>query len=117
MSQNRMFLKGILTIAVLFIFSHNCYSQTAEKYLNDGKDFIKQKNFTQAMSDFNKALEINPKYAEAYYNRSLIYLIHRDFIQAISDCYKAIEIDPNKNDARILLAHIHFSLKEYDKVW
>jgi tetratricopeptide (TPR) repeat protein len=30
--------------------------------------FAKSGNYQQAISDYNKAIELNPKYAKAYYN-------------------------------------------------
>ena len=51
------------------------------------------------MSDYNKAIEINPKIAEAYNNRGLIYNKQGNFTQAMSDYNKAIEINPNYAEA------------------
>ncbi len=44
-------------------------------------------------SYFNKAIEINPKFAEAYNNRGLAYYIKGQHDKAISDCTKAKEIE------------------------
>ena len=72
--ENLLIKQGRTTIAVLRI--------------------IDQGNFTQAMSDYNKAIEINPNYAEAYNNRGIIYDKQGNFTQAMSDYNKAIEINP-----------------------
>ncbi len=69
--------------------------QTAEDYNNRGTDYYNQNNFTQAMSDFNKALEINPNCAPAYSNRGFLYDKQGNFTQAITDYNKALEIDSN----------------------
>jgi len=46
---------------------------TAQEYYNRGNIYGKQGNLTQAISDYTKAIEINPKYTEAYYNRGNTY--------------------------------------------
>ncbi len=61
------------------------------EYVAYRKSRIKQ---DQAISDFNKALEINPKDAEAYFNRGIVHLEKGRYEQAISDYTKALEIDP-----------------------
>ena len=67
----------------------------ARPYNNRGNAYIKQGNIQQAISDFNKAIEIYPNYAEAYYNRGTIYDKQGNSTQAISDLSRAIEINSN----------------------
>ncbi len=52
-----------------------------------------------AISDYTKAIEIDPKDAVAYYNRGLSKDILKDYSGAIADYTKAIEIDPKYADA------------------
>ena len=52
-------------------------------------------DYNGAISDYTKAIEINPNYAKAYYNRGLTKRNLKDFNGAISDYTKAIEINPN----------------------
>ncbi len=71
----------------------------ARPYYNRGLTYIKQSNLTQAMSDFNKAIEIDPEYADAYYNRGIIYAKQNNLTQAILDYNKAIELKPKYAEA------------------
>jgi tetratricopeptide (TPR) repeat protein len=53
------------------------------------------KNFSNALSDFDQAIEIDSCFAEAYYNRALIYSRDlTDYKQALLDYDKAIEFNP-----------------------
>ena len=56
-------------------------------------------NLTQAMFDFNKAIEINPDDTNAYTDRGVIYAEQGDLTQAISDFNKAIAINPKNEKA------------------
>lgn len=53
----------------------------------------------QAINDFDRATELNPKYAEAYNNRGNAYKLLDNQKQAISDYDRAIEISPNFAEA------------------
>ena len=67
----------------------------ARPYNIRGLAYYQQGSFTQAISDYNKAIEIYPDYAEAYNNRGNAYVKQGSIPQAISDLSRAIEINPN----------------------
>jgi Flp pilus assembly protein TadD len=48
----------------------------------------------QAITEFTKAIELDPKSDWAYSNRGLAYVRKGQYDQAISDCNKALEINP-----------------------
>ena len=52
----------------------------------------------EALKDFTKAIEIDPKYSTACYNRNILYNLGRKE-EAIKDYTKAIEIDPKYSTA------------------
>ena len=61
-------------------------------------------HFDDAILDYTKALQLNPKMVDAYYNRAKILLSRKDIEnpdlnRAISDLEKALELDPNFIDA------------------
>jgi len=56
-------------------------------YLNKGE-------LDKAISEFNKAVELNPSIAKVYYNRGIAYGRKGQYDRAISDNNKAIELNP-----------------------
>jgi len=48
--------------------------------------------FGQAISDFNKVLEINPKFALAYYDRGRSYYHKKDYDKSWEDIKKAQDL-------------------------
>ena len=56
------------------------------------------KNYASAITDFDKALEINPLFANAYYHRGLARFYCNDISGAMIDWNKAIKIDPIYKD-------------------
>jgi Tfp pilus assembly protein PilF len=69
-------------------------SRDAKFYNNRGIAFAEKGQYEQAISDFNKALEINPRYNKAYNNRGIVYRLRGQYHQAISDFNKAISTNP-----------------------
>lgn len=61
---------------------------------NRGVEYYRQEKFDQALLDFNKAIEMKPKYVAALYNRGLVYYRKSKYDRAISDCSQALTIDP-----------------------
>lgn len=90
------------------------YSQTAIEYYESG--IIKQnnKNYEGAISDYNKAIDIDPKFVKAYNNRGIAKSDLNDFKGAISDYTKAIEIEPNDIFAYCNRGLAKTKLKDYN---
>ena len=64
------------------------------------KNIIK-KITKEAIADFDKAIELNPKDARAYYNRGVVKDELKQYKEAIADYDKAIELNPK--DVQCLL--------------
>jgi tetratricopeptide (TPR) repeat protein len=69
--------------------------ETAEAYLIRGDSFSANKDYGQAIMDYDQAIRLNPAYAEAYNNRGYAYYWSGDATQAIADYSRAIELRPN----------------------
>jgi len=69
-------------------------SKDAQFYNNRGAIYVAKGQYDQAISDFNKALEIDPNYLFAYNNRGTAYMNKDQYDQAISDFNKVLEIEP-----------------------
>ena len=115
-------MKRLILIALaLFISACAAHPPTetekyqAQVYLNQGIAWEKKGHFDQAISDYNKAIKINPRYAEPYNNRGIVYANKGKFNKAISDYNKAIEIDPRLGRAYKNRAGAYYSKGEYDK--
>lgn len=60
----------------------------SHSYLPDD-DYHIRSNYALAISDYTKAIEINPNYAEAYANRALVYYIKKEYDKSWDDVHKA----------------------------
>jgi len=95
---------------------------TAQEYYNRGNIYGKKGNLTQAISDYTKAIEINPIFTEAYYNRGNTYEKQGNLTQAISDYTKAIETNPkyaaaycNRGNVYQTQGNLPLAIADYNK--
>jgi tetratricopeptide (TPR) repeat protein len=84
-----------------------------EGYNNLGMVFLKNKNYPEALQNFNDAIDWNPNFHEPYLNRGITFRNLRLFDAAISDFNKALELDSAKVDVYFNLA---LTYKEMDEV-
>ena len=54
--------------------------------------YQKQKNWDLALADYNKIIQINPKYAKAYANRGIVMFKKGNKKKAILDLQKAAQL-------------------------
>jgi tetratricopeptide (TPR) repeat protein len=57
-------MKNLLLISILFL-SLNIFSQTSEEWYEKGDAKVEQNDYKGAISDYTKAIELDPKYAAA----------------------------------------------------
>ena len=107
----------ILPIVLFLLFScatteqKQSESRNPKFYNNRGIAYGEKGQYDQAISDFNKAIEINPRYEKAYSNRGIVYRLKGQYDRAISDFNKAIEINPTDAQAYNSLAWLFATAK------
>lgn len=75
-------------------------------------------NYNDALLDYTKALQINPKMTDAYYNRAYINFTRKDIenpdlSKITQDLEKALELDPKFIDALYVMAAAQKKLENY----
>ena len=90
----------------------------SEDYYNRGVARLEKGETDRAISDFTKAIKMNPRFGMAYYYRAMAYSRKKEYDQVIADYTRAIEIDPQRFAvAYAERALIYYVKKEYDKAW
>jgi tetratricopeptide (TPR) repeat protein len=75
-------------------------------YNNRGNAYSVKGEFDQAISDYTKAIELNPKLDFAYSNRGNAYKDKGQFDEAITDYSRAIELYNSQENAHELFGRL-----------
>jgi len=62
-----------------------------QTYWNKGNGFMENKNYSEAIENYNKVIDLTPNYPDVYYNRGFSYFNLQKFQTAIEDLTKYIE--------------------------
>lgn len=68
-------------------------------HLNRGLAFLQSRQHAEALRDFNKAIELNPRSPDAHLSRGTLYTRTGRHVEAFSDLDRAIELDPRYAEA------------------
>jgi len=90
---------GIILIMVLILVTATADNLTAEDYYNQGIDYAKLQQYTDAVASYDKAIQINPDYSNAWYNRGNALLNLGKYDDAVASYDKVVKIDPQYSDA------------------
>ena len=110
-------IRILVLIGAFFLGVSSVYAEIAEEHYNSGNAYYKQGKYDQAISEYTKAIVINPNLAQAYNNRAGAYIHKGNYEQATLDCTKAIELQPDYAYAYNNRAAAYYDRKEYAKAW
>jgi tetratricopeptide (TPR) repeat protein len=82
-------------------------------YFNRGKALNLRKEHDLAISDYSRAIAVNPGLTEAYVNRGNIYKDKGEYALAILDYNKAIELNPKLAEAWNNRGTVYFNQGQY----
>jgi tetratricopeptide (TPR) repeat protein len=94
-------LLGVLMIGLQYGFDY-FERQTADALTRGGKAHLQKKEYPQAVADFSKAIELDPKSADAYHYRGVAHLQLGEQEQALADLGESLRLNPTD-------AHVHFN--------
>lgn len=89
-------------------------TEAEKQHFDNGVTFAEQGRFDEAISEFTKALETDPRWAMAYYNRGLCYFNTGQYDLAIADYSKAIKLDPNFVEAYVNRGWTYDNMGQWD---
>lgn len=108
---------------ILDFFKKSGYVDSAEQFYNNlGINFAQQNRWAEAVSAFNRALELNPSLADYHYNLGLAYLNIGEKNKAKRALGQALRINPKHFRAKRLItenlnkSHLYQQLNGLDNI-
>ena len=74
-------------------------------YYNVGNALLHSGRYTQAIVQYNKALQLSPKQVKAFTNLGVCYIALQDYPQAVQQLTKAVELSPDYFEAHYNLGY------------
>jgi tetratricopeptide (TPR) repeat protein len=88
-------LKAFLLLILLLFANVSFAAENSDEYLNAGILKFNQKNYSNAIIDFDKAIPNNENPYESYYWRAESKIKNEDYDNALIDINKSIKLNPN----------------------
>ena len=88
------------------------FGQTADEYNERGNAKKRLKDYTGAIADYNKAIQLNPDFYLTYYNRGVAKFFLKDYRGTIADNNKAIQLNPDFAEAYNNRGHAKYDLND-----
>jgi len=87
----------------------------AKPCYNRALAYLNKRQYDEAISALNKAIDIFPRYALAYHDRGVAYLRKQQYGRAISNFTKALDINPKHHYAHHNRGIAYLKRKQYGK--
>jgi hypothetical protein len=92
-----------------------CQSSAADQYFQQGNAAFKSGHYDEAIANYTKVIQINPKDAAGYSNRGVAYAIKHLYDKAFADLNKALELDPTDDSTLVNRGTAYRGTGQYDK--
>ena len=107
---NKLFLVGLIGNIGLI----SCGQNSPEKYLLNGDNYYRQKEYDKAIDQYNKAIDMKGDFIIAYINKGAAYEYQKKFDQAIYNYNTLLEIIPNQPDVLARRGISYISIQKYE---
>ena len=97
----------------LILVSAFAFAQTAKDLTQKGRELYEKREFTEALLNLNKAIDLDPSYAPAYFLRGNIKDNFDDRHGAMKDYNTALEKNPKFADAFFARGNVKMKLQDY----
>lgn len=119
--MKRFFLLAVTVVSLVLICAAPAFAddkgdkEKVEEYLEKGNDYAASGDMDKAMSEFKKALEVDPGNPLAHNNMGIIYKNKGLYTTAIEEFKLALEGMPNYYKTYNNLGNIYFEREYYDE--
>lgn len=117
MNANKVMRYLICSLAILTVYPSSGWSKVASKATDSkilGDHYLRDGKTSSAISEYQKALKINPKSGAAYFNLAIAFYTERNIDGAISALEEVVKLDPSDIEARYNLACLKLYQRKID---
>ena len=86
-----------------------------EYFYGRGNAYYELKNYQNAISDYTKAILLNPSNVNAYFNRGVVYFEQQNYPKAINDFTQILRLQPEHAEAYYKRGLVYYKSQDYLK--
>ncbi len=98
----------ILIFVFLFTAFLGVNGQSAKQSYKAGEEFLEKEKYQDAIDQYTKAIQTDPKYTNAYVQRGMAYSLLKKYKEAGEDFERAIVFEPKEPEFYRNAAEMHF---------
>ncbi len=106
---------SFIIVLVFIATSFSVSAQSAKKFYKTGLAFAKSENYGDAITNYTKALELDPNYTRVYISRADIYAKQEKYKDAVKDYERACSLIPGEETYFYFVADMYYKIGDYDK--
>src|SRR6185312_13480575 len=108
-------MKKLLLPALSFILFACNHGPSYTYYFTEGNKGLDHKiPYPEALTAYNKAIELKPDYAAAYANRGRLEIKMQDFYGSQNDLRKALALDPKMTDVYYFIGYAKWQVGDFE---
>ncbi len=88
---------------------------SAKEITQQGQSLLREKQYPQAIEQFNKAINVDPNAITPYILRGSAFIQMKEYDKAIDNANQAVAAIPKEAASYFLRGRTYFTIKEYDK--
>lgn len=104
-----------LFLLALFFIAFSAQSQSAKKLIKSARTEEKKKNYTAAIADYTKAMELKPNNFDYTIARASCYRLNNNIKEALADYESAFKIKNSEDWLYLRIMELSMQLEDYDK--
>lgn len=115
-------IKHVMCVLLLVVCLMPGCGNKANHYNKEGLVLYNKKKYDEAITEFKKALELNPNHYDAHYHLGISYYATGSLDESIKELKKAIDINPKEPRAHYNIAfayvakeQVNVAISEYQK--
>lgn len=102
----KFFLTAVLLGCSLFFIS-SCSSQSKQKHLARGEEFLQKRKFQEAVMEFRAAADIDKNSADAHWGLARGYENLGQYFETLDELRLAVELNPDNLEAQVKLGNYY----------
>jgi len=110
-----MYKIKLLVLGFFILLSSSAISQNAKNHFKTAKELFKLGKYNDAISQYSKAIDLDPKFIKAFYGRAEAYLKTNKKEKAAKDYENITILSPKKKVVAAISGKLYYELKNYEK--